>query len=325
MNEGTLQELDTDERQDILLESGTNEVEIMEFVLRDQSFGVNVAKVQQISQFDRTRHNTLPDTVPAMMGTYLHRGVPVPLVDLARALNMQNQAQAVDKPLVMVCEFNQVVCGFFIDGVRRIHRLSWQDIRPLNDMLARRSPVVISSVHIDDTDVLIVDLEHILATLGIADSHELAPGDVVQPAMRKGLADARVVLAEDSNFIRTRMVENMRQLGLTAIQAFTDGQRAMDAIQKHVDTARANRQPITDFFNIVITDIEMPRMDGLTLCRRIKQELKLPVPVIIYSSLINEQMGLKCKQVGADHFCCKPQIADLIKLIAGYMGQPAPA
>jgi two-component system chemotaxis response regulator CheV len=301
------------ERQEILLETGTNEVEILEFILRDQSFGVNVAKIKQIVQYEPGKRNEVPESPSAMMGVYLHRDGTIPLIDLGQALHMDAD-DSVEKPLVLVCEFNNVICGFYIDGVKRIHRLSWKDIQPMNEMLAKRSSCIISSVNIDSEEVLIVDLEHIIAMMGISDNSQ--PTEHISDEIVASDFEVRIILAEDSGFIRSQMVEFLRAGGFTNIEAFPSGQKAYDAIQKHIQESEKEKRPITDYFNFIITDIEMPQMDGLTLCRLIKEDPRLKkVPVTIYSSLINDQMQIKCKQVGADYHMCKPQLGDLMKMI----------
>ncbi|MDD2236048.1 MAG: chemotaxis protein [Kiritimatiellae bacterium] len=311
----TIEREEEEERQEILLESGTNEVELLEFVLRGQSFGVNVAKVKQIIQYEPERRSGIPEAPPSMMGVYLYREGTIPLIDLGISLHMANINRD-EKPLVMVCEFNGVVCGFYIDGVRRIHRLSWADIQPMSEMLAKQSSCIISSVNIEKTEVLIVDLEHIIALLGIAGKpmeDQPVESDAVTSSMR-------ILLAEDSNFIRTQMIQILRAGGYSNVQDYSDGQAAYDAIKDCLKKATDENRPITDFFNFVITDIEMPQMDGLTLCRLLKENpVTAGVPVAIYSSLINEQMEIKCKQVGADYHLCKPQLADLMAMIRHHL------
>ncbi len=306
-----------EERQEILLETGTNEVEILEFILRGQSFGVNVAKIKQIIQYDSEKRSGVPEAPDAMMGVYLHRDGTIPLIDLGVALHMADKNRD-DKPLVMVCEFNRIICGFYIDGVRRIHRLSWTDIQPMNEMLAKQSSCIISSVNIEKSEVLIVDLEHIISLMGIADSP--TGGDSAAAAPESSAIEMRIILAEDSNFIRHQMIQILRAGGYSLVEDFSNGQTAYDAIMAYIKKAAGEKRPVTDFFNFVITDIEMPQMDGLTLCRLIKENTSTAqIPVAIYSSLINEQMEIKCKQVGADYHLCKPQLADLMAMIRQHL------
>ena len=309
---------ESDERQEILLETGTNEVEILEFILRGQSFGVIVAKIKQIVQFDPEKRNGVPEAPPAMMGVYLHRDGTIPLIDLGNALHMADKNRD-DKPLVMICEFNGVVCGFYIDGVRRIHRLSWTDIQPMNEMLAKQSSCIISSVNIDKSEVLIVDLEHIISLMGIVQGPAVLDEPVSTDTTTR---EMRIILAEDSNFIRHQMLQILRAGGYSQVMDFPNGQAAYEAISGHIQKAAEEKRPVTDFFNFVITDIEMPQMDGLTLCRLIKENsASAGVPVAIYSSLINEQMEIKCKQVGADYHLCKPQLADLMAMIRKHLNE----
>lgn len=217
-----------DERHEILLETGTNEVEILEFLLRDQSFGVNVAKIKQIIQYEPEHRNEVPEAPPAMLGVYLHRDSTIPLIDLGKALKMKEMG-AVEKPLVMVCEFNKVVCGFYIDGVKRIHRLSWTDIQPMNEMLSKQSSCIISSVNIDSSEVLIVDLEHIISAMGIVEAQ--APEHRLEAADATGVNAIRIILAEDSNFIRNQMIQFLRAGGFENIEDYSTGRPPMKPLK----------------------------------------------------------------------------------------------
>ncbi|NCD33454.1 MAG: chemotaxis signal transduction protein CheV [Spartobacteria bacterium] len=313
------------EHQEILLETGTNEVEILEFLLRDQSFGVNVAKIKQIIQFDPERKSDIPESPAAMLGVYLYREGTIPLVSLAQALKMKGDGEQ-EKPLVLVCEFNGVVCGFLIDGVKRIHRLSWKDMQPLNQIMSQQQSCIISSVNINENEVLIVDMEHILVNMGLSDNHPEPEviKDIDTPEQKDTLAKCNILIAEDSNFIRYQMIQNFKHYGFENILEFANGQDAYNKIKEIQHQCKEENRPLTDFIDFIITDIEMPKMDGLTLCRLVKEDLKIKnIPVAIYSSLINDQMVLKCQQVKADYHMCKPQVAELINLLSQQLlGKP---
>ncbi len=296
--------------QGILLESGTNEVEILEFILNNQSFGVNVAKIKQIVQYEPDKRSELPESPDGMMGIYLLRDVTFPLINLSECLKMPVD-ESVEKPLVMVSEFNLTVCGFYIDGVKRIHRLSWSDIEPMNEFLAGDDSCIISSATIEENEVLIIDLEHIIAQMGIVDEDYDSIEHVADDD-----GSLKIVLAEDSAFIRRQVAETLHAGGYGHVEEFSNGQDALDGILAHISQAKKDNRPITDYMEFVITDIKMPKMDGLTLCRSIKEHpITKNIPVAVYSSLITDQMAIKCKQVGANYYMCKPQLADLMKML----------
>lgn len=303
-----------DNRQGILLESGTNEVEFMEFVLRGQGFGINVAKVRQIIQFDPKKLSGLPNSHPAAMGVYLHRNQTIPLIDLGKILEMEGTYNT-EKPLVMICEFNTKVFGFYVDGVKRIHRISWKQIQPMSKIFGARNTHIISTVTLENHEVLIIDFEYIISQLD-SKSDDIFNTDETVQGVEEAEKSIRLLIVEDSNFIRNKILKSLSTAGFEYVEAFSDGREALEAIQMYIDKSKRENKALTSYFNIVITDIEMPQMDGLTLCRHIKKDLNLnEIKVVIYSSLINEEMARKCKQVGANSYISKPKISDLMDII----------
>jgi len=148
---------------EILLESGTNEVEILEFFLGDQGFGINIAKIAQILPFDRAKLTVIPHSSPAFMGALLWQGRTIPLIDLKGFLHQSQQT--IEQPIVLVTEFNGVKNGFLTDGVNRIHRVSWGAISPMGPLLDRYSSACTGSIHIQDKDILLIDFEFIIASI----------------------------------------------------------------------------------------------------------------------------------------------------------------
>ncbi len=152
--------------QEILLESGTNEMEILEFYLCGQCFGVNVQKLREIIRFEPDKATSLPDSAPSMLGTLLVRGQTIPLIDLNIHLNRpKTRGSATERPIVLVCQFNNRVNGFLIEGVNQIHRISWEDVRPMPSLFEPFRSRFTGSIHIGDREILIVDLEHIVVEI----------------------------------------------------------------------------------------------------------------------------------------------------------------
>jgi Chemotaxis signal transduction protein len=297
----------------ILLESGTNEVEILEFYLGGQSYGVNVSKVLQIISYEPEQFTRTPDADPAMPGVLLWRGRTIPFVDLHAAMHVNTRVD-VDRPIALVTEFNNLICSFLTDGVNRIHRIGWDRIDQLDAYMSQFSAHFTGSVHVDDKDILLVDFEYLVAsffpeTKLDSEKQLILPEDVTPEDRRT----KRIVLAEDSSFIRHTILTILERAGYAQVEPFENGLLASEYLKKTKKQAQGEDKPITDYVNLVISDIEMPQLDGLTLCRRLKED---PVygstPVIIFSSLINEQMSIKCKEVGADAFITKPQMAELV-------------
>lgn len=299
---------------DILLDTGTNEVEILEFILGEQSFGINVAKVMQIIAYDETKFTVLPEENKAILGVLLWQGRTISLIHLGHALKRQDHGSP-PRPIVLVTRFNEVTNGFLVSNVNKIHRVSWEMITPISPVLSGHSSNITGSVNIAGQDILLVDFEYLVASLfpGVRMDHNLEDAPVGREAQRQ---DMRIVFAEDSTFIRENIVTLLAKVGYYQVTAFENGQDAFEYIRGLQRKADQEREPITAAVDLVITDIEMPKMDGLTLCRKIKQELHLDeLPVVLFSSLIDEQMSLKCREVGAAAYTCKPKISELIELL----------
>jgi len=302
----------------ILLKSGTNEVEIAEFLLGDQSFGVNVAKIKEFVPYEEESLTRMPNTPRSLMGMFLIRGQTVPLIDLNLHLERDEEIVA-QRPVVLVTEFNNVINGFVIDTISQIHRLSWEDIKPLSPVLASFGPRVTGSVHIGEKEIMILDLEHIITDV-FPEKLEAFRRDGEEVGSDTDLADKRarkkLVVAEDSTVIRRMILKSLAAGGYKSIKYFENGFEAFRYISGIKESGRA----VMDEIDLVITDIEMPHMDGLTLCKKIKKTHQLPsLPVVMFSSLINEQMAKKCKSVGADGQTTKPEIKELSKLVDGLL------
>lgn len=313
----------------ILLESGTNEVEILEFMLCGQSFGLNVAKTQAIEQFDPARLTAIPMTPPGILGMLLFRNRTLPLMDLADVLGMdqpkvedrnwemdEETTAKQDRQIVLVMEFNNTTSAVLVDAVNRIHRISWDQIAPLSAALAHDSTTFTGSVHIEKREILILDMEKIMSEVMPEACIRSLGYDQLYHVREADRADVKIVLAEDSNAIRSMIEHVLQQGNYQQIRSFDNGQSAKDYIWEIVERAREKGGSISDELTMLISDIEMPRMDGLTLCRQIKESPELKqIPVVLFSSLINEQMAAKCRSVGADGYISKPQIGELIQLI----------
>ena len=298
----------------ILLESGTNEVEMLEFLLDGQSFGVNVSKVTSIVRFEDHLLTNMPDMPKEVMGAFMFRGETIPLINLSQALHRQ-ETSTNERPLVIATEFNDFQCGLYVNGVERIHRLSWKSFVPIDNSFSTSTDQgsILGTIHINEKDVLIIDIESI--------STRLFDGLSMEENAHKGLHDIgnnnqrndmMILLAEDSSFIRTHISKVLSESGYTGIIGFENGAAADEYIRKLM---AENKKP-----HVLISDIEMPMMDGLSLCKKVKQEYNLGIPVIMFSSLINEQMRHKCDTVGADASITKPQITGLVEMLDNFCG-----
>ncbi len=312
------------QKQEILLESGTNEMEIIEFYLGTQSFGINVHKLKEIIPYDESALTVVPGSAPGMLGTLLLRGSTIPLIDLKAHLAKKRTDDQQDvRHVVLVCEFNDRVNGFKIDGVNQIHRVSWGDVQPMASFIDKYRPRFTGSINIDGREILIVDLEHIVAefdpdsALDYEAQVNNEEGSASIPELRRGM---KLMLAEDSSLIRAGIEKVLKRSGYENIEIFVDGQDCYDRIAG-LKAELAPGEPFSNRLNLLISDIEMPKMDGLTLCKKIKDDPVLrQIKIVMFSSLINEQMARKCDQVGADGYATKPQIPYLVDMMDRMLG-----
>jgi two-component system chemotaxis response regulator CheV len=311
----------------ILLATGTNEMEIVQFYLDELidgdivhrgSYGINVAKVLEIIRLPKV--NALPLSPPAMVGTFILRNKVIPLIDLMVQLEKKKPEHALN-PLAIITEFNKTTLAFAVSGVNRIHRLGWSQIEPAGPIMGRFSSSLTGIVKLEDSNVLILDMEKILAELNpqysITDSNEI-PAGIVH-------AQSKALIADDSSSIRNILTRKLQKDGF-AVQTANDGQEALTLLQKLKASCQKEKRHIHDYIEIVISDIEMPQMDGYSLCYAIKQDPVLKaLPVVLFSSLINEKLLHKGQTVRADDQIAKPEATNLAQsarqLIAKYRSE----
>ncbi len=299
----------------ILLESGTNELEIVEFRLNSvnsqglatvQSFGINVAKVREIVRMPQI--TKLPNLPPSVLGLFTLRNKLIPALDLNNYLFRQpNNAE---NRKMIIAEFNKMACGFIVNDVHRIHRISWAQIEApdtLNELNSSDSTVV-GIIKFEDRNVLMIDIEKIIADI---DPNSAIDGVIEIPTVTgKPIA----VTAEDSATIRKMITDKLNLAGFEIV-SFNDGEAAWNYLNDLSKTCK-NLNELHNKVNVIITDIEMPKMDGYTLTKLIKSESLLgQIPVVIFSSIVSQDVLHKGKSVGADAQLTKPQIGILIETI----------
>ncbi|MDQ8201686.1 chemotaxis protein CheW [Pelagicoccus sp. SDUM812003] len=304
-------------RDAILLESGTNEVEFIEFFLGDISYGINVSKVQRVLSRASVEVTKVAQAPHATLGMIHIHQKPVMLMDLKAALGVPYDENAVnpDRQLILVTTFNKQTTAFLIDGISKIHRTSWEDFEPLGEKVNGESAGGFSTgtVTLDDNIIIILDLERLMLTYFPSAHRPVKPLDPLEGPL-EGRDSVRILYAEDSKMVRNITTDIVRNAGYLQIDAFENGLEAFRHLSMMIE---AQDDPSECPYDLVLTDIEMPQMDGLTLCRRIKAELckKDPPKVIVYSSLINKEMSAKCASVGADAQLAKPDVEQIVALI----------
>lgn len=309
----------------ILLESDTNEVEILEFFLGRQSFGINVAKIAQIIPFSPEQVTTLPSSEPAVRGSLLWQGRSLPLLDLERLVNRTPTIDPEQRPVVLITAFNNSYHGFLISGVNRITRIRWETVKPLSNFLGRYSSAISGTILLEKREVLLIDFEYLVATLLPAPNREDGFATPAPPHNPPERGAKKIFFAEDSPFIRETIGKLLHDHGYRQLKTFNNGREAYHHFQALHTQLPARPGAIREHVDLIISDIEMPEMDGLTLCRNLKQELGYTeLPVILFSSLINSTMIHKCREVGADAYTSKPQIKQLLLLMDQLLAISAP-
>ncbi|WMI80963.1 chemotaxis protein [Anaerotignum sp. MB30-C6] len=293
-------------RTGILLESGTNEIEIMEFKVNGKLYGINVAKVREIMVSESV--TPMPLAHPVVEGVFKPRGTVITVFNLARYLFGEDASQG-GRDLFIVTNFNKMHIAFRVDSVEGIVRLSWADIqKPDNTVSGGEEGVATGITEINGNLVVILDFEKIVA--------EIAPrtgiqADDINKLGHREPNNTPIILAEDSVLLSKMILDCLKQAGFTNITKFDNGQEAWDFLKATVE-----ENSVKEKVSLVITDIEMPAMDGHRLTKLIKGEKSLKqIPVVIFSSLINEELYIKGKQLGADEQISKPEIGNLVEVI----------
>lgn len=294
----------------ILLQSGTNELEVVEFFLTERVststtpytgyYGVNVAKVREIIRLPKVTE--IPEaTDPSILGAFNQRSRIISLVDLCTWLGKERVEEA--PPKVVVTEFNQVTTAFLVSGVTRIHRVSWEDVAPPSSYLSSFSQDCITGViNLRDRIVFLLDLERIVADLNprLALRYD-------ESIDWQGARQYRALLADDSKLVRTMLKEIMEKSGFQ-VETYTNGRDAWNRLKEIKSKAAGEGKTLQDYIQVVVSDIEMPGMDGHHFTKRIKDDPELRrLPVILFSSLISDELRHKGEAVGADEQLAKPE------------------
>ncbi len=293
---------------DILLDAGTNELEVLVFSLCGGWFGVNVAKVREVIRPVSTV--ATPHQHPSVVGMFNIRGHVVPVVDLAKHLGLASpESQRRSEGRVIITEFNSLRTGFLVDTVEQIHRMSWSRVKPAPDLSVGGSlagaPVGTTTGMIDMEDRLVqmIDFESVADAILVEKRLHIEKVENPNGVERER---KRVIIAEDSPFMRQLLQDIFVASGYTKVEVYADGEQAWNAIQ------RTQGAPI----DAIVSDIEMPRMDGLHLTKRIKSTPSLAsTRVVLFSSLITPDNLKKGKQVGADAQVSKPELAEMVRLV----------
>ena len=294
------------EKEGILLESGTNEIEIMKFTIQGEFYGINVAKVKEIMMSEKVK--MMPHAHPAVEGIFKPRDILITVIDLGYYLTGEDLGHK-PRDLFIVTNFNKMTVAFRVQSIEGISRISWKDIQKPDKTLSHGEEGVATGIaQCAGELVTILDFEKIVA--------EIAPETTIQISEVEQMGDrplcnSPLVIAEDSVLLQKMIDDSLERAGFMDVKNFNNGQEAWNYL-----SGMRNDENLYDKVNLIITDIEMPEMDGHRLTKRVKDDPRLKkIPVVIFSSLIDDQMRTKGEALGADEQLTKPEIGHLVHVI----------
>lgn len=298
-----------EQKKGILLESGTNELEIVEFSIGRNKFGINVIKVKEI--INPVPVIPVPHSHRNIEGIIELRGEVLPVVDVASSLNMP-ASESPQQDKFIVTEFNQQKIVFHVHNVSKIHRISWNQIEKPSEMYQGQESQIIGIIKLEDEMVLLLDFEKMVTEINPDSGISIQK---VQKLGKRERSDKKLLIAEDSPLLRKLLNDTLNEAGFCQIEFFENGYDAYRYLHSLAESGR----DVTKEVQIMITDIEMPQMDGHHLTKKVKDHPVLAkIPVIIFSSLITEDLRHKGQMVGANAQVSKPEIAELVLLIDQY-------
>ncbi len=291
---------------DKIIEPGSNEIEIMRFIIGGNTYGINVAKVKEIMLCQPVQ--SMPHVHFAVEGIFKPREMVLTVIDLPSFLS-QNAVEKSEKDLFIVTSFNNLSIAFRVHSVEGISRISWQDIHSPDATVASSSGAILTGItQIGDDIISILDFEKIV--MDIAPETGIQVGEV-ETLGERDKSTVPIWVAEDSTLLTQLIRTSLEKAKYENVTMFANGAELWNSLKEI-----KGKENWREYVKIIITDLEMPEMDGHMLIKLIKEDADFKeMPVIIFSSLISEQMRIKGKQVGADEQLSKPEIGKLVGII----------
>ena len=294
----------------ILLENGTNELEVLEFLLEGQHYGINVAKIREIITYQNV--TPVPNAHPSIEGIFMPRDTMITAINLRNCLQMRDyEEKEKATSLFIITNFNQLDIAFHVDAVLGIHRVSWnQIIKPGSTVSTSEDGISTGIIKIDGELIIILDFEKIVTDINPETGLKVSE---IEELGHRAPRDLAILIAEDSPLLNKLIVDSLKQAGYTNLIHTENGQQAYDVITQCKEDGTLKRH-----VQCVITDIERQVMDGHRLTKLIKEDDDTKdIPVVIFSSLVNEEMKRKGAALGADAQLSKPEIGNLVHIIDG--------
>ncbi len=304
--------------------AGTNKLEILLFTLgldersnRRENFGINVFKVREVMRTPEiTQAPEMPDAVEGMVSL---RGNLIPVIDLAKYVGVQTSS----KPEIMiVSEYNVHTQGFLVEAVDTILRLDWSQMRVPPEILNNNMRGLVTAVTELESGklVMMLDVEKVLAETNKVDDSAEFRG--IHP--QSDVVGKTVFYADDSAVARKQIQRTLEALELNYVECI-NGKRAWDELQRIATTAEAAGRPIRDYVHMILTDVEMPEMDGYMLTKTVKSDPRFAgIPILMHSSLSgmsNQKLG---QSVGVDAYVAKFEAHKLTEAVVNMLRNTLP-
>lgn len=288
----------------ILLENGTNELEILEFKVCGNHYGINVAKISEIITYQPV--TPVPNAHPSIEGIFMPRDVMITAISLKNCLG---RGESEPNGLFIITNFNKLDVAFHVDEVLGIHRVSWTEIiKPGATVNNNNDGLSTGIIKLNDRLIIVLDFEKIVTD--ISPETGLKVTDIDELGAR-ALVDTPVLIAEDSPLLNKLIVDSLKKAGFAKITSTENGEECYKKLEEAVKNGTLNQ-----LAGVIITDIEMPIMDGHRLTKLVKSSPETKnIPLVIFSSLINDEMRKKGDDLGADAQLSKPEIGNLVKVI----------
>ena len=289
----------------------TSVLELMEFTMAGDSFGINVAKVTEIMRYTPITPMTLSH--PCIDGVFKPRGKLITIINLPRYMQLM-ESEDPTKDMLMLTNFDNISAAFLVHTVEDMHKISWANVeKPSSIVYGSNDSVITGTTKIGNKIITIIDFEKVLYDINPETGLQISE---VQRMGERTQCNKPIVVVEDSVFLRRMLIDSLEVAGYTNISQFDNGQEAWEYLIKCRSQAHANISPIEKYVSIIITDIEMPRMDGHQLTKLVKKdEILSKVPVVVFSSLIDEAQKQLGERLGVSAHLSKPQIGKLVSTL----------
>ncbi len=297
-------------QEDLVLKVGTNQMELLEFHIERQDedgtvytgrYGINVAKVLEVIQMPELTE--VPASEPYLLGIMNLRGTTIPLLSLAKWMRIPEPERKPASDKVVITEFNGVRMGFIVHRAARIRRVAWKEIQiPPEIVNEKYGGSITGTITLEDKRLLLlIDVEKIVA--------DMSPEQNVTfeiPRTPGAEKKKRSILVADDSLVARKQILRTLSQGNFEVDLVINGREAWDRMQAYYERSREEGLPLRDLVHLVLTDVEMPEMDGYTLTKKIKEDERFrQIPVVLHSSLSGEANIDKATSVGCNAYVVK--------------------